>query len=139
MMMRGVDPNFEENAERDYDECEAKFQPKDKEPPPFKLMENEPVELAKVLRFRPFEQARIEFVCKIGGFLLIKPPDNIMARHRFRAANGIVEEKPDVPFEIIVSNFGSKPVDLPKGLNICLLYTSPSPRDLSTSRMPSSA
>ena len=25
------------------------------------------------------------------------------------------------------------------GLNICLLYTSPSPRDLSTSRMPSSA
>ena len=29
------------------------------------------------------------------------------------------------------------PTDL--NLNICLLYTSPSPRDLSTSRMPSSA
>ena len=28
---------------------------------------------------------------------------------------------------------------LPKPFNICLLYTSPSPRDLSTSRMPSSA
>ena len=27
----------------------------------------------------------------------------------------------------------------PAGLDICLLYTSPSPRDLSTSRMPSSA
>ena len=26
-----------------------------------------------------------------------------------------------------------------KGIAICLLYTSPSPRDLSTSRMPSSA
>ena len=26
-----------------------------------------------------------------------------------------------------------------RGLNSCLLYTSPSPRDLSTSRMPSSA
>ena len=26
-----------------------------------------------------------------------------------------------------------------KGYNYCLLYTSPSPRDLSTSRMPSSA
>ena len=25
------------------------------------------------------------------------------------------------------------------GVNVCLLYTSPSPRDLSTSRMPSSA
>ena len=29
--------------------------------------------------------------------------------------------------------------DVLKSYNICLLYTSPSPRDLSTSRMPSSA
>ena len=29
--------------------------------------------------------------------------------------------------------------DAHANLNICLLYTSPSPRDLSTSRMPSSA
>ena len=37
--------------------------------------------------------------------------------------------------------FADKAVVLPDGgyLNICLLYTSPSPRDLSTSRMPSSA
>ena len=35
-------------------------------------------------------------------------------------------------FELIVVNDGSKD-------NTCLLYTSPSPRDLSTSRMPSSA
>ena len=28
---------------------------------------------------------------------------------------------------------------IPKPAEICLLYTSPSPRDLSTSRMPSSA
>ena len=32
-----------------------------------------------------------------------------------------------------------KPVVLVEGILICLLYTSPSPRDLSTSRMPSSA
>ena len=32
---------------------------------------------------------------------------------------------------------GMNPMDLKRG--ICLLYTSPSPRDLSTSRMPSSA
>ena len=30
-------------------------------------------------------------------------------------------------------------VDAGSGLEACLLYTSPSPRDLSTSRMPSSA
>ena len=40
---------------------------------------------------------------------------------------------------------GLYPVPLPSGIGlegagiICLLYTSPSPRDLSTSRMPSSA
>ena len=31
------------------------------------------------------------------------------------------------------------PKGSPAGVNSCLLYTSPSPRDLSTSRMPSSA
>ena len=40
----------------------------------------------------------------------------------------IVEEAPDVRGEVAVLNF-----------DVCLLYTSPSPRDLSTSRMPSSA
>ena len=35
----------------------------------------------------------------------------------------------------VVRSTGDKDVDL----EICLLYTSPSPRDLSTSRMPSSA
>ena len=33
----------------------------------------------------------------------------------------------------------SKDIIISGGENICLLYTSPSPRDLSTSRMPSSA
>ena len=35
----------------------------------------------------------------------------------------------------VLNNFKSTA----KKLNVCLLYTSPSPRDLSTSRMPSSA
>ena len=34
---------------------------------------------------------------------------------------------------------GSLSLDLALGIGGCLLYTSPSPRDLSTSRMPSSA
>ena len=37
---------------------------------------------------------------------------------------------------VIVNEFGEVGLD---GVLICLLYTSPSPRDLSTSRMPSSA
>ena len=39
------------------------------------------------------------------------------------------------------SNYISEKIELQgiKALDVCLLYTSPSPRDLSTSRMPSSA
>ena len=37
-----------------------------------------------------------------------------------------------------VTNTG-KAITVPVGTKTCLLYTSPSPRDLSTSRMPSSA
>ena len=44
------------------------------------------------------------------------------------------------PSEMTVAvNAGTKIEDLNNELSTCLLYTSPSPRDLSTSRMPSSA
>ena len=43
----------------------------------------------------------------------------------------VAQQNADVNFTQII--------DYPLTLNICLLYTSPSPRDLSTSRMPSSA
>ena len=50
--------------------------------------------------------------------------------------------EPECPVEAIIpdSQDDGKFLDLnSKYSNICLLYTSPSPRDLSTSRMPSSA
>ena len=40
---------------------------------------------------------------------------------------------------IIMLTAKGEEADIVRGLNFCLLYTSPSPRDLSTSRMPSSA
>ena len=46
-------------------------------------------------------------------------------------------EKPENIKKIFVT--GGKSSDLPKTLNGCLLYTSPSPRDGLLSRMPSSA
>jgi len=44
----------------------------------------------------------------------------------------------DEALEIVAAVVESGP-SIERGLRICLLYTSPSPRDLSTSRMPSSA
>ena len=48
------------------------------------------------------------------------------------------------PIKIALEKLGGTPMmspgyDLAEGFETCLLYTSPSPRDLSTSRMPSSA
>ena len=40
---------------------------------------------------------------------------------------------------VLVSNYTRQTSDIDIQYNACLLYTSPSPRDLSTSRMPSSA
>ena len=46
----------------------------------------------------------------------------------------------DGSYEFIVAGFGSENLALSyKNNKLCLLYTSPSPRDISGSRMPSSA
>ena len=51
------------------------------------------------------------------------------------AKDNPIEKFSWIPFgEVILNQFGNN-----DALKICLLYTSPSPRDLSTSRMPSSA
>mgnify|MGYP003302511534 CR=1 FL=1 len=46
--------------------------------------------------------------------------------------NRILTERHGKKYAVIVNEFGEEGID-------CLLYTSPSPRDLSTARMPSSA
>ena len=55
--------------------------------------------------------------------------ENILNISRFAPSGGNTQ-----PWKIYVLS-----QDLMKELETCLLYTSPSPRDLSTSRMPSSA
>ena len=55
----------------------------------------------------------------------LNPIEGIALRQRFKRV--FQNEQPDVVLSYTIKN------------NLCLLYTSPSPRDLSTSRMPSSA
>ena len=62
--------------------------------------------------------------------------------HIVRARSKWIEEgeKPSTYFcSLEARNFTSKQIPKIEKENGCLLYTSPSPRDLSTSRMPSSA
>ena len=51
--------------------------------------------------------------------------------------NGIAQVAACAGYDVVMIDIKDEYVD--KGLGTCLLYTSPSPRDLSTSRMPSSA
>ena len=51
------------------------------------------------------------------------------------ASSGIQRGDLDAFFGLFLNNL----IDILLLTNLCLLYTSPSPRDLSTSRMPSSA
>ena len=48
-------------------------------------------------------------------------------------------ETPPIVFTLTPENGGTPDPCIIRINNVCLLYTSPSPRDLSTSRMPSSA
>ena len=51
-------------------------------------------------------------------------------------AVNLAEQNHDV---IIVDNLSRRKIDIDLEVESCLLYTSPSPRDISGSRMPSSA
>ena len=71
----------------------------------------------------PNNQKKNKFVVLTGGEPLLQ------------VDSSLIKQLHEHDFEVAVETNGTIP--LPRG--ICLLYTSPSPRDLSTSRMPSSA
>ena len=77
------------------------------------------------------DETRGEVVCDDCGLVL---EDNVIdqgAEWRvFSPEQGDQRARTGAPMTVMLHD---------KGLSTCLLYTSPSPRDLSTSRMPSSA
>ena len=58
--------------------------------------------------------------------------------NQIKAQLNITEEQNE-NFELIINEYLQKQTNIFKKYNICLLYTSPSPRDKRQSRMPSSA
>ena len=71
------------------------------------------------------------FVLPMGIFPLTQEPLRVFEPRYKQMLDDCVLE--DAPFGYVAT------VNPPEGVGGCLLYTSPSPRDLSTSRMPSSA
>ena len=77
--------------------------------------------------------------------LKIGPKIKAFRRQLGLQANKLAEDLGISPSYLNLIESGKRKIDgdlllkVCEKLNICLLYTSPSPRDLSTSRMPSSA
>ena len=79
------------------------------------------------LQFSPKNNPRVIVIQKLYGKYFNEDENLTFPKHRFKkfikdVVNGTIERDEVIKEEIF-----------------CLLYTSPSPRDLSTSRMPSSA
>ena len=96
---------------------------------------------------------RVTVLCADGETRMARIPGKMRRRQWVREGDLIIvwpwdfqDAKADVKHrytktqDMYLSRKGVLPADVDIfGMNTCLLYTSPSPRDLSTSRMPSSA
>ena len=79
----------------------------------------------------------IKSKAKLDGFRKGKVPNDVLKQKYGNAVHGeVLNELIQESYPIALTENKLRPASSPK---ICLLYTSPSPRDLSTSRMPSSA
>ena len=89
--------------------------------------EYQPFSLSRDKEFRSHLR---QYRCYHGGLLsnALSLQDLLQVQHRIRASSDVMSSLP-----------GASPDMISAIADTCLLYTSPSPRDLSTSRMPSSA
>ena len=63
----------------------------------------------------------------------------LLAELGFRSLDEAIGQVESLDLDAAIDHWKADGLDLSPILYVCLLYTSPSPRDLSTSRMPSSA
>ena len=95
------------------------------------------------------EKRIIIFANRIGGLFYgiqtlkqLLPPEieyNTLQNGPWEIASGTIRDYPDYPYRGAMVDVARHFLDINIIKKTCLLYTSPSPRDLSTSRMPSSA
>ena len=73
------------------------------------------VRLARGLTLPAMAQLPAKVTTKAAGLVFLDPKRSLAQRHGIRAANGIMECRPDVPFSIALANFSKTPKYLPKG------------------------
>ena len=83
-----------------------------------------------VTRVKPVEKKKDKCLRPMVPLIILLKSLEYLVKSIGRVPEAIFKEDAGLPYAL---------VDVAADRSICLLYTSPSPRDLSTSRMPSSA
>ena len=83
------------------------------------------VRLAQGITIPAMSQLPAKVVTKAAGLVFMDPKPSLMDKHAVRAANGIVEARPDVAFRISLANFRQRPVHLPKGTVVAYAKRNP--------------
>ena len=71
-----------------------------------------PIRLVRRTKLQLFSHTKILVTARRGGLLTIDPRTKLAAKHSIRTPNGIAEVRGNMPFEILITNFSSKEVQL---------------------------
>ena len=93
--------------------------------PPNNFHTSNTVRLAKGVTIPAMAQLPVRVTTKAAGLVFLDPKMALLHRHRVRTANGLVEARPDVPFPVVLANFGKRPVHLPKGTVVAIAQRNP--------------
>lgn len=83
------------------------------------------IRLCRPVRLPAYAQVKAQVITPGGGLVYIEPVQAVYQRYQVRAINGVHEVHPDIPFELLISNFSNVKRRLPKGMLIA--YATPSP------------
>eukprot|EP00171_Calliarthron_tuberculosum_P021965 IDg21965t1 len=73
------------------------------------------IRIAKNVLLSPKSQTFVSVVTERRGTIIIEPKHSLASTHLVSASNGVAQVKSRIPFEILIANFGTKPVRLHKG------------------------
>jgi len=84
-----------------------------------------PIKMAKRTLLQPGHTTLVSVTTAAAGLQILTPKPSLMLDKRVQMANGVVNIRPNVPFQVEVTNFGSKRKVLPKNMVISSVGGSP--------------
>lgn len=83
------------------------------------------IRVAKQVLLQPHSQTWVSAVSQRKGSVIIEPKQTLSDQQLVSASNGIAQVRPEVPFRLLVANFGDQPTRLHKGQVIAHAFAHP--------------